>query len=195
LNLTTRLPGTFNTACSTIYHGHYQDLGDEDMSWMPEEDRHRSIFFTREEATSLVETALKKRGTPEQRALGVDRKVVKRHFLSVQVMEVHNPPSEWVQDKHADKTLPENKYYQKTQTLGWIKVKPWVPEDPYVIPEELPLDQLDEITIWLEKTVVQWCFVGMKMVTKIHWFEDGLVFMDEVTVSYLFSWGFAMKEY
>lgn len=165
------------------------------MSWMPEEERHRSIFFTREEATSLVETALKKRGTPEQQALGVGRKVVKRHFLSVQVIEVYNPPSEWVQDKDADKTLPENKYYQKTQTLGWIKVKPWVPEDPYVIPEELPLDQLDEITIWLEKTVVQWCFVGMKMATKIHWFEDGLVFMDDVTVSSLFSWGFAMKEY
>lgn len=174
------MPGSFNTACSTIYGGFYEGVGDTDKTWKV--PINRVAGYDEKTAKDLVTVAINKRGAPEQKAHGLERTVVRRDFMSLEVTEIILPVSE-VESKDEDKTLPENKYFKKTQALGVIKVKPWLPEDPLVEYQELPKDQQEEFEIVLEKVVLQYCFLGMHLEARVHRCDDGLLFIDSVTVS------------
>jgi hypothetical protein len=182
-NVSNRLPGTFNMACSTIYDGFYAGIGDTDKTWDVGLDKEAGL--NEKLAKELIPVALSKRGTPEQQAKGLNREVVKRDYMSLEVVEVVMPPSDPRLNKDDDKTLPENKFFRGTQALGCLKVKPWIPEDPLVEHYELPEEQCEVLEIWLEKTVLQFCFVGMHLEARVHRFDDGIIFIDSVTVSLL----------
>ncbi|KAA8904995.1 Argonaute complex, subunit Arb1 [Sphaerosporella brunnea] len=178
-NVSNRLPGTFNMACSTIYDGLYAGIGDTDKTWEVGVDQEAGL--DEKLAKELILVALSKRGTPEQQAKGLTRKVVRRDYMSLEVVEVILSPPDPGLSGESGKTLPESKFFRGTQALGSIKVKPWIPEDPLAEYYELPQEQCQILEIWLEKAILQYCFVGMHLEARVHRFDDGLNFIDSVT--------------
>jgi hypothetical protein len=188
-NVSNRLPGTFNMACSTVYGGFYAGLGDTDKSWkvgvFDKQGNPQEAGLSEKLAEELILVALSKRGTPEQQANGLARKVVRKDYMSLEVEQIVPAPPDPRLYKEDDKSLPENKFFRGTQALGSLKVKPWIPEDPLVEHYELPQDQCEVFEILLEKTVLQYCFVGMHLEARVHRFDDGLIFVDSITVGLL----------
>ena len=167
-------------ACSIIYDGFYAGICEPDKTW---DKTDKVVGYDDATAREIVGIALSYRGTDEQKAHGLTRKVVRRDYMSLEVIEVLPGPSPAQLPKGADKSLPENKYFRGTQTLGKLRVKPWIPEDPTTEEQhELPKNQIEVIDIWLEKTILQFCFPGMHMEARVHRCDDGLVFIDSVTV-------------
>jgi hypothetical protein len=169
-------------ACSTIYDGFYAGVGELNKTWEIGVDQVAG--FDENTARELVTVALLKRGTPENQKKGLNRKVVRRDYMSLEVTEVIQGRSEARQCNNDDKSQPENRYYCKLQALGKLKVKPWIPEDPLAGENVLPKDQVEELELWLEKCTLQFCFVGMHLEARVHRFDDGLIFVDSVTVSF-----------
>jgi hypothetical protein len=181
-HVSSRLPGNFNTACSTIFDGFYRDIySGPENTWNEADSKQAGLPDNI--AKEMVSVALSKRGTAEQRENGCHRKVLRRDYMSLEVTEVILPERERI-SKTDDKNLPENKYFRGVNALGILRVKPWVPEDPYEDePPVLPPDQQDELEFWLEKSILQYCFVGMHLETRVYRFKDGLNYIDSVTVS------------
>ena len=181
-NVSNRLPGTFNMACSTIYDGFYAGVEDPGKTWDDRPDPGRVAGFDDATAREIVTAALSKRGTPEQQANGLNRQRARKDYMSLEVTEVTPAAPETVGET-ADPTLPENKYFRRTQALGKLRVKTWHPEDPAEDPDDVQeYLQPREFDIWLEKIAYQYCFVGMHLEACVHTMDDGLVFIDTVTV-------------
>jgi len=178
------LPGAWNTACSTLYGGAYAGMCDPEATW---DDVPRPIMagLDPDIAKKLVVVGLSRLGTPEQISRGLDRKVTSfKHFLSLEVLEVVMPDPSPVLPENADTSLPENKYFRNLQALGYINATAWTPHEPF---EDDPPEIEDhlrglEIIIWLEKICLQYCFPGMHIEAKVHRFDDGVIFIDSVTV-------------
>ena len=179
-NVSNRMPGTFNMACSTIYGGWYEGIGDT-MAW--KSPINRDVGYDQETAKQLVSVGVSKIGSPDQKAHGIDREVVRRDYMSLEVIKILMPEPEPAYPDGEDKLLPENKYFRRSQTLGKLIAKPWIPEDPLDEDRELLADQHEEIEIVLEKGLLQFCFTGMHLEARVHRCDDGLVFIDSVTVS------------
>ena len=183
-NVSNRLPGTFNMACSTIYGGFYAGVGDLDKTWDDSADMNKDAGYDDSTARVIVTAALSKRGTPEQRANGLSRRLVRKDFMSLEVTEVV-PAAPMTAEEWADPALFENKYFCRTQALGKLRVKTWRPEDPDAESDDAEDDwQPGEFDIWLEKIAYQYCFVGMHLEACVHTMDDGLVFIDTVTVRF-----------
>ncbi|KAI5847449.1 Argonaute complex, subunit Arb1 [Tricharina praecox] len=183
IHVSNLLPGSWNMACSTIYGGSYAGIFDPEATW---DDTDRSLMagLDPKMAKELILVGLNRRGTPEQIARGLDRKLTEfKHFLSLEVLEVVMPGPSPPLPENADMALPDNKYFRNTQALGYLKVTPWVAEEPFKEDQLNVEDRLRglEIIIWLEKICLQYCFPGMHVEAKVHQFDDGLIFIDSVT--------------
>ncbi|KAF8532900.1 Argonaute complex, subunit Arb1 [Trichophaea hybrida] len=179
-NVSNRLPGSFNMACSTIYEGFYSGVGEQSKTWDVGKDQLAGL--DEKTARELVTVALLKRGSPENQQNGLTRKVLRRDYMSLEVTEVIQGSSDpKLLGNDSDKSLSENKYFCRLQSLGKLKVKSWIPEDPLEGKHVLTEDQVEELEIWLEKSILQFCFVGMHLETRVHRYDDGLVFIDNVT--------------
>ena len=175
-------------ACSTLYDGAYAGIYDPEATW-DDSSRALEAGLDPRVAKEMVLAGINRRGTPEQIAKGLDRTLTKfKHYLSLEVLEVVMPGPDPPLPENADMSLPDNKYFRNTQALGYLKVTPWVPEEPF------KEDQLDvekhlrglEIIIWLEKICLQYCFPRMHLEAKVHKFDDGLIFIDSITVCFPF---------
>jgi hypothetical protein len=193
------LPGNFNKACSTIFGGVFEGIySGPEITWVQNESLEET-GFSEFEAKEIVLVALSKRGADKQQKIGLNRKVIQRNFMSLEVTDVIIPERERNVVEDEDKDLPQNKHFRDMHTLGLLKLKPWIPEDPLdntapVIPD----NEQGKLEVWLEKSILQYCFVGMHLETRVHTFEDGLVFIDSVIVRaipFLPSHHFFVKEF
>ncbi|KAH8154892.1 uncharacterized protein LAJ45_01424 [Morchella importuna] len=198
--VSARLPGKFNMACSTLYDGYYSGIKDESLTWSG--GAHSDIGLTDFEAVQIVKACLEKRGAALQIETGPRMKLLKAEYLSLEVIGivfagtsgVKKPLPEHIQkdiDEGVIKPRPDidepiavdisKKKYEPVglNALGKLLVKVWCPEGPEET--EWPDTDLDEFEIWLEMEVLQYCFVGMHLEAKVHTMSNGIIWIDSVT--------------
>jgi hypothetical protein len=178
-NVSSRLLGNFNTACSTTYGGFFEGIYDGPPAdiWK-EGDGAKHPGVPDCIAKDLISTALSKYGNTKQQSRGLIRKAISRDYISPEVTQIDIP------DLEPGPINVKHKYCCGLYALGRLKAKPWIPEDPYG--DEPPIiseNKHDELEIFLEKSILQYCFVGMHLEARVHKFDDGFTFMDCVTVS------------
>jgi len=176
--ISDRLLDPFNMACSTIFDGYYAGIDSKESTWA---EGLGPAGYDEDTADQIVKCALDKYGTAKQKVKGLLRSVVRRDYMSLEVVEVVLPAWEPPPPKSADKSLPENKYFRGLHALGKLKLKPWVPSEANEEREILPEDQNEVLEIWLEKAIIQYCFIGMHIEARVHRLEDDVNFIDSVT--------------
>lgn len=200
--VSSRLPGKFNMACSTLFGGYYKGMQDETMTW--DAGLASDVGLTDAQALAIFNAGMEKRGTAFQKEMRERTKLVKGEFLAVEVTGivfagtsgVTKPLPKDIEDeitalKEEEKRIGESKLpgmdklpqYNDTglNALGRLLVKVWVPEGPEE--QEAVETELDEFEIWLEMEVLQYCFVGMHLEAKMHTMSSGIIWIDSVTVS------------
>lgn len=216
--VSSRLPGKFNMACSTLFGGYYKGMQDETMTW--DAGLASDVGLTNSQAEAIFDASLKKRGTAFQKEMGKRTRLMKGEFLAVEVTGtvfagtsgVTRPLPKEIEDeiealKEEEKRLEDSKKpgtetkikkeefpkYNDTglNALGRLLVKVWTPEGPEG--QDVPETDLDEFEIWLEMEALQYCFVGMHIEAKVHTMSSGIIWIDSVTVSpdlknILFDW-------
>lgn len=174
--MSNRFPGSFNIACSTLFDGYYAglDVGDIPNDWC--DAKLGSAGMSVEKATKVFIAGIKQRGTERQLLTAEVAQIAKRRYMLLEVIEVNLPQNAPSQAKEG-----EGEYFIGLQTLGTLKVRSWAPEingEAEIIPdyERIPFD------LWLEKEHLQYCFKGMKIEGRVHELDNGVKFIDSITV-------------
>lgn len=81
--VSSRLPGKFNMACSTLFGGYYKGMQDETMTW--DAGLASDVGLTNSQAEAIFNASLEKRGTAFQKEMGKRARLVKGEFLAVEV--------------------------------------------------------------------------------------------------------------
>ena len=174
LRASARLPGDFNTACSTLYGGSLQGLYSGDQEWA------RGIDLT----LGMSETSAKEIGMAGLSAYGSEWQVeqalnglhrIRSEEASLEITEIVSTPPDilgWYEDEVAEHIKP----------LGRFKARSWT-SDPFLSEEdgtdddESGLDGRMEregpsratiYEFWLEQSIVVDFFVGMKIKADVH---------------------------
>lgn len=160
-----KMPGRFNVCCSALFGGHYHGLyeADEAVSWEGKhKSKNRALGIPRDGAINYYLECIANIGTPEQRAAGVENvSLVSKDLIGFEVLQVN---------------LPQG----GVEELGSIDVKAWVYEG-----ERMPFHQLPDEgwKLWVEKRVLMYIFVRMKVVAVVYTLTNGLRYIDTVTAS------------
>lgn len=194
--VSSRLPGKFNMACSTLFGGYYAGMKDESLTW--DAGLAANVGLTNTEAEEIFIAGVEKRGSAFQKELGTRVKLLKAEFLALEVTGivfagtsgVKKPLPKEIEEEikalgeEQKEKVPEKRKYNDTglNALGRLLVKVWVPEGPEE--QEEPDTDLDEFEIWVEMEVLQYCFVGMHIEAKVHQMSSGIIWIDSVTVSW-----------
>ncbi|KAI9724002.1 MAG: hypothetical protein M1812_000720 [Candelaria pacifica] len=184
----SRLPGPFNAACSTLFGGYYKNLYSGDQDWAEElGEIAGSIGMSNRLASKIAQAGFGAYGTREicEAANQGKLRVIKSTRLGFEISELIYADDETRQ------------YYQEHvptqmsgtfQVLGKIKAKPWVnpdePEDDRSDSggEEGEITQLDrEFELWIEEDLLDLCFVGMKIEAEVKQFNCGVLYFDSVS--------------
>lgn len=190
-NVSNRLPGKFNMACSTLFGGYYEGMRD-DSKYTWNSNIATDVGLEPQVAHDIYTAGLAKRGTQAQKEAGVNAKVVKREFISMEVTGIILPTfdGDTVFEDAPSKDAPvppEAKYCRGLESLGRLKVKTWIPAEdedaPGVHAAKIPDEPEREFEILLERQTLQFCFLGMHLDAKVHTLDSGLLFIDSVTVS------------
>lgn len=208
--VSSRLPGKFNMACSTLFGGYYMGMQDDTLTW--DAGLASDVGLSNAKAESIFNASLEKRGTAFQKEMGKRTTLVKGEFLAVEVTGIVFAGTSGVKKplpkeieaeitalEEAEQRIGESSTAKKStvetekkkeplkyndtglNSLGRLLVKVWVPDGPEE--QETPETELDEFEIWLEMEVLQYCFVGMHIEAKVHIMNSGIIWIDSVTVS------------
>lgn len=211
--VSSRLPGKFNMACSTLFGGYYKGMQDETMTW--DAGLASDVGLTNAQALAIFNAGMEKRGTALQKEMGKRTKLVKGEFLAVEVTGivfagtsgVKKPLPRDIEDeitalKEEEKRIGESKL-PGTRKMANVETEKMDKLPQYNdtglnalgrllvkvwVPEgpeeqETLETELDEFEIWLEMEVLQYCFVGMHLEAKVHTMNSGIIWIDSVTVS------------
>jgi len=167
-------------ACSTLYDGYYAGMRDDSQyTW---KEGKADIGLDPKLAEDIFNVCVAKRGTPEQQKIGLKAEVLKREYISMEVIGITFPNTEDPRLPEDDPEAPKNKHCRDLTALGRLQVKTWVPEqDEDESAIVLPQNEEETFEIWLEKSILQYCFLGMHMEARVHQLSTGLVFIDSVT--------------
>lgn len=191
--VSSRLPGKFNMACSTLFGGYYSGMKDESLTW--DAGLASGVGLTNREAEDIFTAGIEKRGSAFQKELGLRAKLLKAEFLALEVTGivfagtsgVKKPLPKKIEEEIAalGEEQKEKPKYNDTglNALGRLLVKVWVAEGPEE--QELPDTDLDEFEVWVEMEVLQYCFVGMHIEARVHQMSSGIIWIDSVTVSFV----------
>ncbi|KAK6335450.1 hypothetical protein TWF696_002226 [Orbilia brochopaga] len=161
--LSDKLPGSFNKACSTLFGGYWSLIIPQ--PWAPGEEKENSNLepgLTREEAQKIYESLVHE--LPHVDA-------------TVPLDKVTEIAKEWAALEVTGTWLPEPGSPLK---LGKIICKPWTQEDTKPIVSRW--DNVEGgVSLWCEKTVAQYAYVGMHLCCAVHELTNGLVYFDEIS--------------
>ncbi|KAK6539748.1 hypothetical protein TWF694_009944 [Orbilia ellipsospora] len=158
--LSNSLPGDFNKACSTLFGGYWSIVAPKEWDKVDGEDvKKEEKGFTKEEALDILGTLIAELQVSYDP--GELPKQIYKEYASLQVMSV------W---------LPEPGSPLK---LGKIYVQPWTPEE--ATPIESKWGGPDGLTLYCEKTIVQYAYPGMHLCCTLHEMDNGLIYFDELT--------------
>ena len=176
------MPGPFNIACSTLFGGYYENLyvGDQDwakglnLNWGMSPDRARKVF----------KFGLAAHGDDEL----VNRYNKQVADKSVRVEDVFETGLEITALVPAnEEILSLYAHFPGLSPLGLLYAKTWYPPLPPVedltLEEEnsLPPPVFREHVLWVEDTILEKCFVGMRFETTIRKLSFGVHYFDTVT--------------
>jgi hypothetical protein len=161
LDFGCKVPGEFNTACSAYFGGWYKGMLEDRSEDWADLDLPK-VGLTTDEAAGILTTCLNAHGTPEEKAAGLTAKRISYEHLGFEVVAIDIPPIGTLGGLKA---------------LGKLRLKVW--HDP----EEPAWETaLDEVEIYLEKQILHYAFIGMKLECTIHTLNTGMRYWDQLTV-------------
>ncbi|KAJ6258994.1 hypothetical protein Dda_5889 [Drechslerella dactyloides] len=161
--LSDKLPGAFNKACSTLFGGYWSLITPQ--SWASGEEKSTNY----PEPGISVEEATQIYGSLIHEIPNID--------TAMPLKDAKEVAKEWATLEVAGKWLPEPGSALK---LGKIICKPWTQPEARVIPSRW--DNVPEgVSLWCEKTVAQYAYVGMHLCCTVHELANGLVYFDEIS--------------
>ena len=160
-------------AASVIHDGYYAGMHTGTVpAWQDGDRIDAGMELTM--SHDIYAEGIRKCGTKGQQDTIKTAKVIKRTYMLLGVTDVVMP-----------ETLPpvEGEALTGLKTLGVLKLKPWVMEDGDSVNPEIPADEMGEFDLWLEKENLQYCFKGMKIEARVHRLDNGMRFIDSITVN------------
>ena len=190
----SRLPGDFNSACSTLFGGIYAGLHTSDGDWVNKDDNvgwtdgdaskvfKSGVFAHGTEGELLKMEAAMRNGTcfevVSEEKMGLE--VVGIEFASDEAKEVYNSP-------------------QLTNTfvvpMGRLRCKHWA--IPHAPPKDLPNSEAktkiaatEELEFLVEDETLKYCFPGLKMEVGVKELDLGIKWIDYLEATYVsfFTW-------
>jgi hypothetical protein len=197
-------PGDFNKSASAIFGGAHAGTYAGDKSWV-EAMRTEGITIAEvgmrdEEAKIKFTTGISIMGSDEQCDLLMAKsiKILDRISASLEIVDIQLPTYATrelyeVQSKSVQHKLSE------FEPLGKLVCKTWwagdcdewdLPQDKYPAGKPQQASTGQDYEFWVEESVLQECFMGLKMEASILTLQGGITILDEVheTMCSFFTW-------
>ncbi|KAI9763147.1 MAG: hypothetical protein M1835_007920 [Candelina submexicana] len=185
----SRLPGPFNAACSTLFGGYYKHLYSGDQEWAEElGEICGSIGMSNKLATRIVQAGFGAYGSMKLCVAANAKKLelIASTPLGFEITEVIYADNDT--RKYYQEDVPKT-FSRAFQVLGKIKAKPWVNPDE---PEDDRSDDGEgsggvigqlgyEFELWIEEDLLEYCFVGMKIEAEVKQLNHGVLYFDSVS--------------
>ena len=200
------LPGGFNKSASVIFGGAQAGIYTGDKAWA-EDVRKQGILLEEigicdEEARIKFMIGVAIMGSDEQyeKIATAGFNVVSRAAVGLEIVAIH-APDDLIKEAYTEQSKTLQHKLGQLEPLGKLICKSWYPED--YDEWDLPKDngkypdgkpckpkEGKQYEFWIEETVLEKCFVGMKFETNIITLEDGLTILDDVNnvVCSFFTW-------
>ena len=194
------LPGDFNVACSTLFGGTYATKYDGIASWGPDPDEAEELSFvgfTKEVAVNVFGVALATVATEEQYQAYVDGPTKAQEF---EVVEVKERAGFEITDI-TPVTEAHRKFYKENtkdfRPVGIVHARPWRNKATEGMKDLTPAERAEEekaeadpldqpswtatetYTLFIEQSIIQYLFVGMKLEATLRKLRCGIWFMDD----------------
>jgi hypothetical protein len=185
------LPGGFNTACSTLFGGHYANLqagtGDwvvagDDVAWSKEDAK--KVFLS---GVAAYGTAVQLKAVGEILANQKPRNVVSETTLGLEVVKI-SFMTEQAKEVYGDARLANTNIHP----MGLLRCKRWIV--PHAPPMDLPADLVDSVDeeheFVVEEEILKYCYPGLKMEASVKELDVGIKWIDYLETSYpsFFTW-------
>lgn len=199
-----RLPGDFNKSASVIFGGAHAGLYTGDKSWtkdmMVGNVKMEDVGIRDEEAAIKFKTGVFIMGSENdaERAELNSFKILERTSTGLEVTGIQLPTEE-TKNLYAVQSKAFQHKLNKLEPLGKLICKTWyagdcdewdLPKDTYPEgrPQRAGLDL--DYEFWVEESVLQECFVGLKLDVDIFTFEGGIAIMDDIreAMCSFFTW-------
>jgi hypothetical protein len=200
------LPGDFNKSASVIFGGAQAGMYSGDKSWAEELKKEgmtvEEIGIRNEEAKIKFGTGIAVLGSDEQYELFELNgfKILSKETACLEIVSI-DLPNDDTKTAYAEQSKTYQSKLGRLEPLGKLICKTCYTEDcdEYDLPKDKdkypggkPRKDGDgkEYQFWIEESILQDCFVGMKMDAKIFQLSGGLTILDDVieTMCSFFTW-------
>jgi len=200
------LPGDFNMSASAIFGGAYAGQYTGDQPWAKDLQAEGvalgDIGIREAEAKVKFKSGVFIMGSDAQvdRLEIGDLQLVSREMTGLEVTEIH-PPDENATLGAAEQTAVWGHRLGRLEPLGKLICKTWfiddcdewdLPRNAVKYPRGKPFRVADvkDYEFWMEESVLDECFVGMKLDAMVMTLDGGLVILDDVkeTMCSFFTW-------
>ncbi|KAF2631273.1 hypothetical protein BU25DRAFT_418872 [Macroventuria anomochaeta] len=188
------LPGDFNTSASTLFGGSHAGLFTGDKTWAQDAQKEgidvNEIGVREQEARIKFSTGIAALGTDEQQDLlgATDLKIVKSESTGLEVTAI-NLPDDITREIYSTQSEVVRNKLGHLKPLGKLMCRVWyaddcdewdLPKDKYPNGKPHKVDQGREFEFWVEESVLNECFIGMKIDASVITLEGGIIILDEV---------------
>lgn len=200
------LPGEFNQSASTLFGGSYAGTYIGNKSWATEMKEEgvdlEAVGISEEVARINFSTGVAIMGSDEQYEMIASNtvKVLKRESTGLEVVSVDSPDAV-TKACYEEQSKKWRHKLDRLVPLGKLKCKVWhaadcdewdLPGDEVKYPGGKPclVDDGRVYVFWIEETILNDCFVGMKLDAGILTLNSGLTILDSVNevMCSFFSW-------
>ncbi|KAF2744241.1 hypothetical protein M011DRAFT_409002 [Sporormia fimetaria CBS 119925] len=190
------LPGSFNVAASVVFGGTAAAFADHSTGWATEGEGSTEVpdNANTAEATLLFQSAMELYGTDEQRVAVVDLDpatlgTVKSIVTGLEVVAIELATEEQ-RTRHEQMQSAKFLDKDKFEPLGKLICKPWATPDfkEYDLPASTgPNKDVPEMTytFWIEESILEDCFIGLKLDAKVLTVPGGMHVLDEVKETFV----------
>lgn len=202
------LPGDFNKSASTIFGGAHAGMYTGTQAWA-KEIRSEGIEFEdtgirHEEAKIKFATGVAILGSEEQydKVEAEDVKVMEKISASLEVIEIQLPTEAARNHFRKQSEIVRQKLGQ-LEPIGKLLCKTWIgddcdewdlPRDTYPIGKPQRASAGQDYGFWVEESVLNECFIGMKIDATVMTLDIGITVMDEVHESMCSFFAFLPNE-
>jgi hypothetical protein len=198
------LPGDFNKSASAIFGGAHAGTYAGDKSWVNamkmEGINIEEVGIRDEEARIKFTTGISIMGSDEQCDLLMANsiKILDRISTGLEIVEIQLP-TDATRELYEVQSQSVQHKLSKLEPLGKLSCKTWhagdcdewdLPEDKYPTGKPQQVSVGHDYEFWVEESVLQECFVGLKMEASILTLQGGITILDEVheTMCSFFIW-------
>ncbi|EGD88847.1 hypothetical protein H112_03767 [Trichophyton rubrum D6] len=177
-------PGDFNTACSTLFGGSFFDMYTEEREWVENSDT--IPFMTLTAARKVVKFGIAATGSLEQvvkfRELAVSNKLRAKlvHEYGFEVTAIIPPPTEVTE--FYEQNAPDLKPIGTIQAIAWRDSS--LPDEDLAPGEEPPAYRHMKFEFFVEKSLLPFFFVGIKVDANVWELSCGVHYFDKFMATY-----------